>query len=539
MKPTARPAALALTLAHLRSRPGRIGPRRDRSFLIRRSSRSRRAGRARRRPRRLPRRRAPRRPHSQARAGPAHQRHPRLRRPARLALPLHHPRDRRPPDDLRRREPARRARARHGHRADHGLDRRSRHLQRHLHRRQRPRHGRAPLQDRLRPDASPSPRTWAGTAGTSGRTASATRSCAPPPTPWSRAAWRTTATCTSTSTTAGRSGPSPTTPAAAASPATPSGLINANGYFPDMKAMTDYIHAKGLKAGIYTSPGPRTCAGFTAAWQHEEPDVRRFVEWGFDFLKYDWCSYGDTADEKNLDDLQRPYRLISGILAAQPRDIVLNLCQYGMGKVWEWGARGRRPQLAHRRRPRPRRRRQPLPRRLRRLFRERAPPLRRPRRLERPRLSAHRHPQLRIRHRQGGRQRSLAALAQRAVHPRLALVARRGPAHLQRRHHPPRRLHPGPPHQRRDHRGRPGPARQARQARREERRPRGLGPRAGGRLEGGRALQPGRPPGDGHGVMGRSRHLGPAAASATSGARRTSASATARSRPTSPATASS
>jgi alpha-galactosidase len=115
------------------------------------------------------------------------------------------------------------------------------------------------------------------------------------------------------------------------------GMINANGYFPDMKAMTDYIHAKGLKAGIYTSPGPRTCAGYTAAWQHEEPDVRRFVEWGFDFLKYDWCSYGDMADEKNLDELERPYRLVSGILAAQPRDIVLNLCQYGMGNVWEWG----------------------------------------------------------------------------------------------------------------------------------------------------------------------------------------------------------
>ena len=177
----------------------------------------------------------------------------------------------------------------------------------------------------------------------------------------------------------------------------PNGRINANGYFPDMKAMTDYIHAKGLKAGIYTSPGPRTCAGFTAAWQHEELDVRRFVEWGFDFLKYDWCSYGDTADEKSLDDLQRPYRLISGILAAQPRDIVLNLCQYGMGKVWEWG----REVGGHSWRTAgdlgPRRRRQPLPRRLRHLFRERAPPLRRPRRLERPRLSAHRHPQLRVR----------------------------------------------------------------------------------------------------------------------------------------------
>ncbi|HOW86244.1 MAG TPA: putative Ig domain-containing protein [Candidatus Aminicenantes bacterium] len=115
------------------------------------------------------------------------------------------------------------------------------------------------------------------------------------------------------------------------------GLINSNSYFPDMKDMTGYIHARGLKAGIYTSPGPRTCAGYTAAAGHEELDVRRFVEWGFDFLKYDWCSYGDQADETVLDDLQKPYRLISGILAAQPRDIVLNICQYGLGNVWEWG----------------------------------------------------------------------------------------------------------------------------------------------------------------------------------------------------------
>ena len=116
------------------------------------------------------------------------------------------------------------------------------------------------------------------------------------------------------------------------------GMINANGRFPDMKAMTDYIHAKGLKAGIYTSPGPTTCAGYTAAWQHEELDIRRFVEWGFDFLKYDWCSYGGIAkDEKDRTELQKPYRLISSIIAEQPRDIVLNLCQYGMGNVWEWG----------------------------------------------------------------------------------------------------------------------------------------------------------------------------------------------------------
>jgi alpha-galactosidase len=116
------------------------------------------------------------------------------------------------------------------------------------------------------------------------------------------------------------------------------GMINANRRFPDMKGLTDYIHGKGLKAGIYTSPGPLTCAGYTGTYGHEELDVRRFVEWGFDFLKYDWCSYGRIAeDEKSVEELQKPYRLISGILAKQPRDIVLNLCQYGMGRVWEWG----------------------------------------------------------------------------------------------------------------------------------------------------------------------------------------------------------
>jgi alpha-L-fucosidase len=115
------------------------------------------------------------------------------------------------------------------------------------------------------------------------------------------------------------------------------GKVNANPRFPDMKAMTDYIHAKGLKAGIYTSPGPTTCAGHIAAYQHEKQDVERFVEWGFDFLKYDWCSYGRIAKDPSLDEYQKPYRLISDLLRKQPRDIVLNLCQYGMGGVWTWG----------------------------------------------------------------------------------------------------------------------------------------------------------------------------------------------------------
>jgi alpha-galactosidase len=115
------------------------------------------------------------------------------------------------------------------------------------------------------------------------------------------------------------------------------GRVNANRRFPDMKALTDYIHAKGLKAGIYTSPGPLTCGGHVGAYQHEEQDARRFADWGFDFLKYDWCSYGGIAKQPDRAALEKPYRLIGDILQHQNRDLVLNLCQYGMGNVWEWG----------------------------------------------------------------------------------------------------------------------------------------------------------------------------------------------------------
>jgi alpha-galactosidase len=114
-------------------------------------------------------------------------------------------------------------------------------------------------------------------------------------------------------------------------------MINSNKRFPDMKALTDYIHSKGLKAGIYTSPGELTCAGHTAAYGYEERDIARYVEWGYDFLKYDWCSYSKKGSTDVLSDLQKPYLLISDILKRQNRDIVLNLCQYGMGDVWKWG----------------------------------------------------------------------------------------------------------------------------------------------------------------------------------------------------------
>lgn len=131
--------------------------------------------------------------------------------------------------------------------------------------------------------------------------------------------------------------PGASDPSLAGEPRDANGMVNSNNRFPDMKSLTDYIHSLGLKAGIYTSPGPLTCAGHTGAYQHEEQDIKRFAEWGFDFLKYDWCSYGNIAKNDSLSELQKPYVLISEILKAQNRDIVLNLCQYGMGDVWKWG----------------------------------------------------------------------------------------------------------------------------------------------------------------------------------------------------------
>lgn len=130
------------------------------------------------------------------------------------------------------------------------------------------------------------------------------------------------------------------------------GNIIPNSYFPGMKSLTDYIHDKGLKAGIYTSPGTLTCGGFAGSYQHEEQDARQFAAWGFDFLKYDWCSYSKVAkaalpDEPNspagqkqaaqLKEQKKPYKQMGDILKNLDRDVVFNLCQYGMGEVWKWG----------------------------------------------------------------------------------------------------------------------------------------------------------------------------------------------------------
>jgi alpha-galactosidase len=119
------------------------------------------------------------------------------------------------------------------------------------------------------------------------------------------------------------------------------GEITSNEKFPDMKALVDYIHSKGLKAGIYSSPGPRNCQQkYAGSWQHEEQDARTWAKWGFDYLKYDWCSYSDiekAAARTPRPGLMKPYARMRGILDKLDRDVVFSLCQYGWGDVWEWG----------------------------------------------------------------------------------------------------------------------------------------------------------------------------------------------------------
>jgi len=119
---------------------------------------------------------------------------------------------------------------------------------------------------------------------------------------------------------------------------TKNGEIVCNQKFPDMKATSDYVHSKGLKFGIYSSPGPLTCGGYLGSYQHELQDVQSYAKWGVDYLKYDWCSYFDVCkNAQDIEELKKPYKLLSECLSKQKRDIVHSICQYGMGSVWEWG----------------------------------------------------------------------------------------------------------------------------------------------------------------------------------------------------------
>jgi alpha-galactosidase len=179
------------------------------------------------------------------------------------------------------------------------------------------------------------------------------------------------------------------------------GILQGNKKFPDMAALGTYIHSRGLKFGIYSSPGELTCGGYPGSLGFEELDAKSYASWGVDYLKYDWCFYKTVAaslaaerqgkllpdqaarlkqlaDEynplnasrqrprlpettkrmKEIEDEQK--RILSAIPAPQRdgidreiamdsygrmgkalegsgRDVVYSLCQYGMAGVWEWG----------------------------------------------------------------------------------------------------------------------------------------------------------------------------------------------------------
>jgi alpha-galactosidase len=123
------------------------------------------------------------------------------------------------------------------------------------------------------------------------------------------------------------------------------GVLHANSAFPDMKALGDYIHSKGLKFGLYSGPGPASCAGAAASYGFEEQDAKLFASWGVDFLKYDLCSFRTIMKQQAGGDVDKSdammkaaYEKMGRALAATGRPILFSLCQYGWGEVWQWGA---------------------------------------------------------------------------------------------------------------------------------------------------------------------------------------------------------
>jgi alpha-galactosidase len=114
------------------------------------------------------------------------------------------------------------------------------------------------------------------------------------------------------------------------------GKLHPNSKFPNMKALADYVHAKGLKLGIYSSPGPITCAGYVGSHGYETADAQTFAQWGVDYLKYDWCaSAGDIYNTQA--EMQALYQKMGAALQATNRPIVYSLCQQGMYNVGSWG----------------------------------------------------------------------------------------------------------------------------------------------------------------------------------------------------------
>src|ERR1035437_10296957 len=105
-----------------------------------------------------------------------------------------------------------------------------------------------------------------------------------------------------------------------------------------IKALADYVHSKGLKFGIYSDAGDKTCGGMPGSYGHEEKDAKLFAEWGVDFLKYDYCYCGDLGSTKSdYRDAMSRYKAMGDALKATGRPIVFSICEWGDRSPWIWG----------------------------------------------------------------------------------------------------------------------------------------------------------------------------------------------------------
>jgi alpha-galactosidase len=121
------------------------------------------------------------------------------------------------------------------------------------------------------------------------------------------------------------------------------GNIQTNSKFPDMKALAEFVHSKGLKLGIYSSPGAKTCAKFEGSLGHELQDAQTYAAWGIDYLKYDLCGLREQMKAAPTPEIAHKimidaYANMRDALHSTSRPIVYSLCQYGEDSVWEWGS---------------------------------------------------------------------------------------------------------------------------------------------------------------------------------------------------------
>jgi len=97
-----------------------------------------------------------------------------------------------------------------------------------------------------------------------------------------------------------------------------------------MKALADYVHSLGLKIGIYSDAGWKTCAGKPGSRGYEFQDALTYAEWGIDYLKYDWCNTGKLNPEE-------AYLTMRDALFTAGRPIVYSICEWGRNEPWNWG----------------------------------------------------------------------------------------------------------------------------------------------------------------------------------------------------------